>query len=157
MGLTDTAIKRSRPAEKPYKLADGKGLYLLVNPSGSKLWRWKYRHEGREKLMPFGVYPDVSLADARLRHAEARRVLAAGSDPMAERRAGKETAMEAGANPFSEIAVLWFDHWKVRNAPKGVLPCPDAVPRTTNPIAGYCRQRLLLEHGGAAPDNDPTP
>ncbi len=69
MGLTDTAIKRSRPAEKPYKLADGKGLYLLVNPSGSKLWRWKYRHEGREKLMPFGAYPDVSLADARLRHA----------------------------------------------------------------------------------------
>src|SRR5271157_1408280 len=76
-GLTDTAIKRSRPAAKPYKLADGKGLYLLVNPSGSKLWRWKYRHEGREKLMPFGVYPDVSLADARLRHAEARRLLSA--------------------------------------------------------------------------------
>ncbi len=65
MGLTDTAIKRSRPSEKPYKLADGKGLYLLVNPTGSKLWRWKYRHDGKEKLMPFGAYPDVSLADAR--------------------------------------------------------------------------------------------
>lgn len=95
MGLTDTAMKRSRPAEKPYKLADGKGLYLLVKPSGSKLWRWKYRHEGREKLMPFGAYPDVSLADGRLRHAEARRLLAAGTDPMAERKAVKETAMEA--------------------------------------------------------------
>ncbi len=104
MGLTDTAIKHLRPAEKPYKLADGRGLYLLVNPSGSKLWRWKYRYEGREKLMPFGAYPDVSLANARLRHAEARRLLAAGSDPMAERKAEKETAMEATENPFSEVA-----------------------------------------------------
>jgi integrase len=120
MGLTDTAIKRSRPAEKPYKLADGKGLYLLVNPSGSKLWRWKYRHEGREKLMPFGAYPDVSLADARLRHAESRRLLAAGSDPMAERKAGKESAMEAGENPFSEVAVLWFDNWKVNKSSRHV-------------------------------------
>ena len=57
MVLTDTAIKRSRPADKPYKLADGKGLYLLVNPSGGKLWRWKYRFEGKEKLMPLGAYP----------------------------------------------------------------------------------------------------
>lgn len=86
MGLTDTAIQRSRPAEKAYKLADGKGLYLLVNPAGSKLWRWKYRQEGREKLMPFGAYPAVSLAAARLRHAKARRLLAVGSDSMAERK-----------------------------------------------------------------------
>lgn len=54
MGPTDTAIRRSHPTEKPYKLADGNGLYLLVNPSGSKLWRWKYRFDGKEKLMPFG-------------------------------------------------------------------------------------------------------
>ena len=120
MELTDTAIKRSRPSEKPYKLADGKGLYLLVNPTGSKLWRWKYRHEGKEKLMPFGAYPDVSLADARVRHAEARRLLAAGSDPMVQRKVRKEAVIESQENAFSDIAALWFDHWKVNKSSRHV-------------------------------------
>ena len=120
MELTDTAIRRSRPTEKPYKLADGKGLYLLVNPSGSKLWRWKYRHEGKEKLMPFGAYPDVSLADARVRHAEARRILAAGSDPMVQRKVEKEAVIESQENAFSAIAALWFDHWKVNKSSRHV-------------------------------------
>jgi hypothetical protein len=120
MELTDTAIRRSRPTEKPYKLADGKGLYLLVNPSGSKLWRWKYRHEGKEKLMPFGAYPDVSLADARVRHAEARRLLAAGSDPMVQRKVRKEAVIESQENAFSAIAALWFDHWKVNKSSRHV-------------------------------------
>jgi integrase len=120
MELTDTAIRRSHPSEKPYKLADGKGLYLLVNPSGSKLWRWKYRHEGKEKLMPFGAYPDVSLADARVRHAEARRLLAAGSDPMVQRKVQKEAVIESQENAFSAIAALWFDHWKVNKSSRHV-------------------------------------
>ncbi len=120
MELTNTAIRRSHPSEKPYKLADGKGLYLLVNPSGSKLWRWKYRHEGKEKLMPFGAYPDVSLADARVRHAEARRLLAAGSDPMAQRKVEKEAVIESQENAFLTIAALWFDHWKVNKSSRHV-------------------------------------
>lgn len=120
MGLTDTAIRRSHPTEKPYKLADGKGLYLLVNPSGGKLWRWKYRYNSKEKLMPFGSYPEVTLADARARHAQARRLLAAGSDPMAERKAKKEAVIETSENPFSEIAALWFDHWKVNKSSRHV-------------------------------------
>ena len=113
MGLTDTAIRRSHPAEKPYKLSDGKGLFLLVNPSGGKLWRWKYRYDSKEKLMPFGSYPEVTLADVRARHAEARRLLAAGSDPMAERKAKKEAGTAETENLFAEIAALWFNHWKV--------------------------------------------
>ncbi len=120
VGLTDTAIRRSHPTEKPYKLADGKGLYLLVNPSGGKLWRWKYRYNSKEKLMPFGSYPEVTLADARARHAQARRLLAAGSDPMAERKAKKEAVIETSENPFSEIAALWFDHWKVNKSSRHV-------------------------------------
>jgi hypothetical protein len=76
MGLSDTAIKRARSAEKPFKLTDGKGLFLFVTPSGGKLWRWKYRFEGKEKLMPLGAYPDISLAEARRRHAEALTLLA---------------------------------------------------------------------------------
>jgi hypothetical protein len=65
MPLTDTAIKKAKPGAKPVKLSDGRGLYLLVSPAGSKLWRWKYRVLGKEKVMALGAYPDVSLAQAR--------------------------------------------------------------------------------------------
>ena len=143
MGLTDTAIKRSRPAEKPYKLADGKGLYLLVNSSGSKLWRWKYRHEGKEKLMPFGAYPDVSLAEVRIRHAEARRLLAAGSDPMAERKAEKESARKANENLFSEVAALWFDHWKVNKSNRHVDATRRRLQANVFPAIGARRIALI--------------
>lgn len=87
MELTDIAIRRSKPSEKPYKLADGKGLYLLVNPSGGKLWRWKYRYQDKERLMALGAYREISLAEARSRHIEARRLLASGTDPMDARKA----------------------------------------------------------------------
>ena len=89
MKLTDTQIKRVKPNTKPYKVSDGGGLFLWVTPSGGKVWRWAYRHEGRGKLMTFGKYPDVPLALARALHAEARKVLATGTDPMAERKAEK--------------------------------------------------------------------
>ncbi len=69
MALTDTEIRKSRAKVKAYRMSDGGGLYLLVTPPGGKLWRWKYRFEGREKLMAFGSYPDVSLSLARERHA----------------------------------------------------------------------------------------
>ncbi len=87
--LTDTEIRRSKAGEKPYRLSDGRGLFLFVTPAGGKSWRWKYRFEGTEKLMVLGSYPDVPLALARDRHAEARRLLATGVDPMAQRKAAK--------------------------------------------------------------------
>jgi hypothetical protein len=88
------AIDRHRHQEgqarpKPVKLSDGKGLYLLVNPVGSKLWRCKYRVLGKEKVLSLGAYPDVSLAQARDGVDQARKVLAAGGDPMAIRKADK--------------------------------------------------------------------
>jgi hypothetical protein len=73
------------------KLSDGKGLYLLVNPVGSKLWRWKYRFLGKEKVMSLGAYPDVSLAQARDGMGAARKLLASGTDPMAQRATDKIT------------------------------------------------------------------
>ena len=91
MALTDTAIRATKPREKPYKVYDRDGLFLLVNPSGSKLWRWRYRFDGKEKLMALGEYPVVNLAEARERHFAARKMLAAGIDPMAERKAEAET------------------------------------------------------------------
>ena len=89
MKLTDIQIKRIKPSAKPHKVSDGGGLYLWITPAGGKLWRWAYRLEGKEKLMSFGKYPDVSLALARERHAEARKLLATGVDPMAQRKAEK--------------------------------------------------------------------
>jgi integrase len=136
MALTDTAIKRLHPGDKPYKLADGKGLYLLVNPSGGKLWRWKYRFEGKEKLMPFGAYPEVSLAEARVRHAEVRRKLVAGSDPMAERKAMSEAVKVETENRFSEITALWFDHWKVDKSSRHVDSTRRRLEANIFPVLG---------------------
>jgi Arm DNA-binding domain len=87
MKLTDLAIKAAKPRDKPFKLSDSHGLFLLVNPGGSKLWRWRYRFDRKEKLMALGEYPIMSLARARELHFAGRKTLAAGIDPMAERKA----------------------------------------------------------------------
>ena len=89
MPLTDPAIRKAKAQDKPFRFFDGGGLYLEVSPSGGKLWRWKYRFAGVEKRLSLGVYPDVSLKDARERHTEARRQLSAGIDP--ERPARRES------------------------------------------------------------------
>jgi integrase len=112
MALTDTEARKARPTTKPYKLADSGGLFLAVMPPGGKLWRWKYRFEGREKLMALGSYPEVSLAEVRNRHAEGRRLLAAGVDPMARRMATKTASQEKIGTTFGAIAAQWMEHWK---------------------------------------------
>jgi integrase len=112
MALTDTEIRRSKPAEKAYKLFDSGGLHLLVTPSGGRLWRWKYRFEGTEKQLALGSYPALSLADARERHAKARKQLANGIDPMAERKAEKTAVLVATEHTFQKIAEQWLEHWR---------------------------------------------
>jgi Arm DNA-binding domain len=79
--LTETAVRNAKPADKPRKFADERGLYLLVHPNGSHYWRFKYRHDGKEKLLALGVYPDVTLKRARERRDEARRLVADDIDP----------------------------------------------------------------------------
>jgi integrase len=108
MALTDTVIRKARAKHTVYRLTDGGGLYLQITPAGGRLWRWKYRFDGREKLMSFGSYPDVSLSLARERHVEARKLLASGTDPMAERKAEKAAA----ENSFQSIARAWWEHWQ---------------------------------------------
>jgi len=112
MPLTDTAIKKAQPAEKQYTMTDSGGLYLLVMPAGGKLWRWSYRYEKRERLMALGKYPDVPLSLARERHAEGRRLLATGVDPMAEKKAKKNAEKAAVENSFQSVANRWLEHWK---------------------------------------------
>ena len=105
--LTDTAIRRSKPTGKAYRLPDGKGLFLFVTPAGGKLWRFKYRHGGKQKLMAMGEYPDVPLVLARERHAAARALLATGVDPMEQRKAEKTEIRKAAENSFQSVAGLW--------------------------------------------------
>lgn len=112
MSLTDTAVKKAKPGPKPVKFSDGKGMYLLVNPTGSKLWRWKYRVLGKEKVLSLGAYPDVSLAQARDGMATARKLLAAGDDPMAKRKADKVATRTAAENSFETVARKWWAHWQ---------------------------------------------
>lgn len=112
MPLTDTAIKKAKPGPAPVKLSDGKGLYLLVTDKGSKLWRWKYRVAGKEKVMALGAYPEVTLAQARDAMAAARKLQAAGADPMALRKADKVASKLSAENSFAAVARLWWDHWK---------------------------------------------
>lgn len=81
MALTDTAIRNAKPKTRPYKVADSQGLYLLVNPGGSKLWRVKYRFNGVERKLALGPYPEITLAEARSARDKARRQLAHSIDP----------------------------------------------------------------------------
>lgn len=112
MPLTDTAIKKIKAADKPTKVSDERGLYLLANPSGSKLWRWKYRFDGKEKVMPLGQYPDVSLAQAREAREAARKLLATGADPMAQRKSEKIARRLAVEDTFASVAKKWWEGWK---------------------------------------------
>lgn len=109
MALNDTMIRAARPREKDWKLADEKGLYLLVTKQGAKLWRLKYRHLGVERKMSFGKYPDVGLKDARRYRDEARRRLADGCDPSREKRAAKAAAKLGIENSFNALASEYIE------------------------------------------------
>lgn len=112
MKLTATEIKAAKPKEKAYKLADGGGMYLEIFPNGTKSWRLKYRIGGKEKRVVFGVYPAVTLADARGRREEAKKILAAGGDPGQEKQADKQARVLAVQNSFEAIAIEWHEHKK---------------------------------------------
>lgn len=112
MKLTARQISTAKHQDKPYKLSDGGGMYLLVNPNGSRYWRLKYRYAGKEKLLALGVYPDVTLADARNKRNEAKRVLAAGADPSDVKQSIKEAKAIAMQNSFELIAIEWHKHKK---------------------------------------------
>jgi integrase len=111
--LTDTKVKNAKAGAKAIRLPDGGGLYLLVTPAGGKLWRWKYRYAGQEKLMAFGKYPEVSLSEARDEHGKARKLLKDDVDPMAQRKTKKTANKVAAENSFQTIAEAWHGHWSV--------------------------------------------
>lgn len=108
MALTDVAIRNAKPAEKPVKMTDGGGLYLLLNPNGSRWWRLDYRFGGKRKTLSMGVYPEVGLKDARERRDAARKLLANDIDPGENRKAAKAAKVEEVTNSFEVVAREWF-------------------------------------------------
>ena len=111
--LSDAKIRTLRPKEKAYKVYDDRGLYMVVNPNGSRWWRFKYKYDGKERGISLGVYPDVTLAYAREQLQEARQLLARGIDPSAQRR----TVKIARADTFKVIAEEWLEMQAERLAP----------------------------------------
>lgn len=149
MALTNTAIRNAKPREKAYRLFDGKGLYLEISPKGGKWWRLKYRFNGKEKRISLGVYPDISLKDARDSRDDARKLLAKEIDPSENRKAKKATKVERAANSFEVITREWF----AKHAPNWSSGHADRIIRRFErdifpwiggkPIADITAQQLL--------------
>lgn len=108
MPLTVVACKTAPSRDKAYKLSDGHGLYLEVTPTGAKYWRWKYRFGGKEKRLAFGVFPTISLAEARLKREDASRLLAQGIDPSAAKQAKRQAAITETKHSFRAVAESWL-------------------------------------------------
>ena len=120
MPLTDTAVRNAKPTDKTRRMFDARGLYLEVAPSGGKWWRLKYRYGGKEKRLSLGVYPDVSLKEARDRRDDARKLLANEIDPSENRKAQKAANSKRATNSFEVVAREWFTkhsvHWSASHA-----------------------------------------
>jgi len=107
--LTDPKVSKAKARPAPYKLADGGGLFLLVDPKGGRYWRLAYRYAGKQKTLGLGVYPAVTLAEARAKRDAAKATLAEGTDPSAARQASKREAVTDAANTFEAVAREWYD------------------------------------------------
>ena len=142
MPLTNTEIRKAKPARKPVRLFDGSGLYLEISPSGGKLWRWKYRVDSKEKRLSFGTYPTVPLADARERREEARRLLARGVDPAEDIKAKKAEKAERQSNNFEAVAREWF----AKHSPNWALTHSDKIiARLENDVFPWLGKRPIAD------------
>lgn len=112
VALTDVAVRNAKPGPKPYKMGDSHGLFLLVQPTGGKLWRFKYRVDGREKKLSIGPYPEIGLGEARRRRDEAREAMAAGKDPAREKQRDKVRAKVEAENTFAAITAEFCEKRK---------------------------------------------
>lgn len=134
--LTLPQIKNAKPREATYKVADGQGLTLLVQPDGGKFWRFRYRFAGKEQMLSFGEWPHVSLAEARQRREEARAELRAGQNPAALRRQAKAQAQVAAANTFRAVAAEWVDMHRATWRQSHVMRVESQLARDVLPALG---------------------
>ncbi|MFZ3024306.1 tyrosine-type recombinase/integrase [Pseudomonas sp.] len=148
MPLTDSAIKTAKPKDKPYKLSDAHGLYLEITPTGSKLWRLKYRIAGKEKKLAFGAYPLTTLAEAREHRDTARKLLADGIDPGEQKKADKQAQKATGVT-FEALAREWYAYnsprWAESTARKASLYLEnDMIPIIgARPVKAITRPELV--------------
>ena len=112
MKLTFMMVKNAKPKNKPYKLSDGGGLHLYVKPNGSRLWRFRYRFDEKEKTLSIGPFPLISLLEAREARDDAKRLLLEGIDPMVEKKKKKLTSIQNYQNTFKFVALDWYDNRK---------------------------------------------
>ncbi|EGY28504.1 Phage integrase [Candidatus Regiella insecticola 5.15] len=112
MALTDVKVGSAKPAEKAYKLTDGEGMFLFIHPNGSKYWRLRYRFGGKEKMLALGVYSEITLSDARHKRDQARKLVAAGTDPSEYKKAVK-VEQQSAANSFETVARAWHGSNKI--------------------------------------------
>ena len=143
MALTDPKIRQAKSKDKAYKIADKNGLYLEVRPNGARYWRHKYRFDGKEKRISHGVYPEVSLADARAATIEARRLLREGIDPSRFRQTTKETRKREAQNTFMLVAAEWYEKqqatWSKSTATKRLA----LIEKDLNPwLGGECITKI---------------
>lgn len=143
MPLTNTEIKNTKPDPKPKRLFDGGGLYLEVAPAGGKWWRLKFRFGGKERRLSLGVYPDVSLAQARERRDEARRLLAEGTDPSTVRKASK-AEQQAQAETFELVARQWHEKFTPSWTPGHAARILTSLAQDAFPWLGHRPIREIL-------------
>ncbi len=114
--LTELGVRKAKPSSKPKKLSDGRGLFLLLHANGSKYWRMKYRFMGKEKLLSIGVWPNVSINEARNKRNEAKQLLEKGKDPSADKKKQKLGLRESHGNTFGSVTSEWLEikqkEWK---------------------------------------------
>lgn len=137
MKLTDKKIRSLSPREKSFKLFDGGGLFIFITPKGSRLWRYKYRFAGRERLLVIGKYPDISLAEARRIHLKARGLLARGLDPAEQKRQDKKSAQAAVRNNLNFLVSEWIVTHSRRVVPERARALKSALTRHCLPYLGH--------------------
>ncbi len=135
--LTEMTCKTAKPREKAYKLFDGGGLYLEITPTGSKLWRLKYRSiDGKEKRASFGPYPLISLKEAREKRDEAKKLIASNKDPIQEKHKKREKAIEEESNTFEKIAREWHKLHEAEWTPEHAKTIINRLEKDVFPIIG---------------------
>jgi integrase len=134
--LSDIQVSKAKPKESDYKLNDGYGLYLLVTPTGGKLWRFDYRHENKRKTMAFGAYPAITLADARQRREDAKKLLANGVDPGEMKKSLKQAKVELEENSFEIVAREWHQKFSGQWSPGHAITIMSRLDRDVFPWLG---------------------
>jgi Arm DNA-binding domain len=149
MALTLFAIEKAKPKEKPYKLSDGGGLHLLVQPGGSKLWRFRYRFAGKENMLALGSFPEISLASARSKRDGARKLIAEGRDPSQQKKIDKIAAAAAAKNTFGAVTEEYLQNLEASGAAASTISknrwlLQDlAAPLTKRPITEITPAEIL--------------